>query len=141
MSFHKRPEHRRQAFSLAEVLIALALTAISVLSLLTVLLGGMRLLESSQEVAEATGVGRELMEAIKARKYGSLPRNAAFDGAVPDAPLATGFPPSPYPSKQLKYLYKTKVEVRALDDRLNVVTVQVSWNRQSSLQMVTVIPQ
>jgi Tfp pilus assembly protein PilV len=137
----KRRRHTEAAFSLAEVLIALALTAISVLSLVTVLLGGMRLLETSQEVAEATGVGRELMEAIKARKYTSMPRNASFDGAVPDAPMAGGFPPAPYPAKQLKYLYKTKVEVRALDDRLNVVTVHVSWNRQSSLQMATVIPQ
>lgn len=134
---NKRPQ---AAFSLAEVLFSILLTGISVLSLITVLIGGMRLLENSQEVSEATGVGREQMEAIVAHKYtGSLPSSAVWDGRAGDPPTAGGFPPAPYPGRQQKFLYQTRVQVSAIDAQRSCVSVQVFWNRQSSLQLTTVV--
>jgi hypothetical protein len=120
-------------------MIALALTAITVLSLVTLMIGGLRLLEKSQETAEATGVGRELMEAIKARKYARLPANASFDGRVPDAAQADGFPPAPYPAVQRTHLYRTRVQVQPLSPQLRLITVQVFWKTQSTLQLTTIL--
>lgn len=126
-----------RGFSLAEVLLALGLAALTLLSLISVLIGGVRLLETSQEVSEATSVGRELMERIKSRA--DLPANAVFDGRVPDPPQAGGFPPSPYPARQLKHVYQTRVSIRSLDDWRSQVVVEVFWKGKASLQLATVL--
>jgi uncharacterized protein (TIGR02598 family) len=128
----------RRGFSLAEVLFALAVGAVAVLTLIAVLIGGLRLLAKSQETSEATSVGRELMERIRARNYAHPLGTEEFDGRVPDAAV-DGFPPAPYPRKQLKFIYSTRVRVRQLDSVRWHVAVDVFWNQNSSLQLETVL--
>ena len=101
-----------RAFTLAEVVVALALTTLSVLCLISVLIGSLRLLETSQEVTEATSLGRELMENLQT--FHPLPEGE-FDGRLNQPPDAGGFPPAPYPGRQLKFDYRARVLVRHLD--------------------------
>lgn len=128
----------RNGLSLAEVLLALALAALAALSLMVVLIGGLRLLERSQEVSEATAVGRELMERIKAQDYAYRPVNVTFDGRVPNPPVS-GFPPAPYPSVRQKFVYTTRVQVQTLDAYSNRVSVEVFWENGRSLTLETVM--
>lgn len=123
-----------RGFSLVEVVVALALTALSVLCLISVLIGSIRLLETSQEVSEATSVAHRLLEQIQSIR--PLPVGS-FDGRLGQTAVG-GFPPPPYPGQSLRYDYRTCVSVSHLDDRLDSVRVDVYWNVRAHLQMATV---
>lgn len=112
--------------------------AVAILTLLAVLIGGLRLLEKSEETTEATSVAREQMERIKAGSYPHALGNEVFDGRVPDATVEE-FPPAPYPKRQGKFTYYTRVAVRPLDAVRFDVVVQVYWNQKSSLEMECVV--
>ena len=129
---------KRRGFSLTEVLFALAFAAVAILTLLAVLIGGLRLLARSQELSEANSVARELMERIKARNYAHPLTTEVFDGRTGAAPV-DGFPPAPYPGRQGKYLYQTRVQVRQLDALRYDVLVQVFWGRARSLEMECIV--
>lgn len=124
-----------RAFTLAEVVVALALTALSVLCLISVLIGSLRLLETSQEVSEATSLGRQLMEKVQACR--PLPEGE-FDGRLHQPPNAAGFPPPPYPGSKLKYDYRARVLVRHLDAWRDSIRVDIFWNGRAQLHLSTV---
>ena len=124
-----------RGFTLAEVVVALALTALSVLCLISVLIGSLRLLETSQEVTEATSLGRRLMENLQS--FRPLPEGE-FDGRLNQPPDARGFPPAPYPGCKLKFDYRARVLVRHLDAWRDSVRVDIFWNGRAQLHLSTV---
>ncbi|MFN8607154.1 MAG: hypothetical protein U0931_06460 [Vulcanimicrobiota bacterium] len=124
----------RRAFTVAEVVVALALTALSVLCLISVLIGSLRLLQTSQEVSEATGLGRQLMERIQAVR--PLPVGI-YDGRL-GQPAVAGFPPAPYPgSVTSRYDYRARVSIAHFDDYLDSVRVEIFWNGRAQLQLAS----
>lgn len=108
-----------RGFSLTEVMLAMLLAALTITCLVTVLIGGVRLLESSQEVTEATSIGRDLMEAT------------AADPALTEGVRAG--------VRQGKFAYATRVEVTRLDDWRTGVVVEVHWKQRASLRLATVL--
>ena len=89
------------AFSILELLLALAVLAIAILAMITVFIQGLKVSQNSSEVATATETARETLERIrwmqKTVGFTAIPNGAyAFNGWNNDPPNA-GFPPAPYP--------------------------------------------
>ncbi|MEW6282797.1 MAG: hypothetical protein AB1758_29570, partial [Candidatus Eremiobacterota bacterium] len=116
--------------TLAEIMVAVAVTAFALLTMIGVFIGGLRLVRQSQSVTVATEGAREVLEAIKDQGYSALPTgDAVFDSRQGDAPV-NGFPPAPYPDVAAPdgRKYPTRVAVQDIQPGLKSVTVQVFWD-------------
>lgn len=140
-----------QALTLLEAIIAIGLLALATLSLLTVIVGGMKLMQRSNEMAAANDVAKSTLEAIK-RNY-RLNNNAAlpagvylFDGrlnqeslkAIDEDDLEADFPPQPYPFAVVGgRQYYLVVEGNDEGSRLKRVKVSVYWDDDTPLVLET----
>ena len=88
-----------------EVMVSIGMLAVAALSILTVFIGGLKLMQRSNEMAAANDVAKSVLEAVKRDTdiHGLTavpPGITKFDGRLPDAKDIAGpvpFPPDPYP--------------------------------------------
>ena len=125
-----------QGLSLLEVIFSIGLVAIVLVALLTVMIGGLKLIEQSERVEVGTGLAREQVEQIKSYLYS--PVDGVFDGNTP-TPTVNGFPPGPYPKAIKNRDYFLVVRVTSLDERLRRVDVEVQSDKQKVVTLSTVI--
>lgn len=135
---------RRSGYSVLEALVAMGLLAVAALALLTVFIGGLKMMQRSNEMAAANDVARTVLEAIK-RDYALhsdllFPSGEyKFDGRLPDPPLDDDlidppppFPPQPYPSSKINGIdYAVVVSGKPEAPRLSRVRVEVYWGNES----------
>lgn len=118
-----------------EVMIAVALVAFGMLTMIGVYISGLNLMARGEDIIAATNVGRNFLDTVKATGFASLPAGTAvFDGRVPDPAGPGGFPPAPYPVSG-----KNKLVIRCeeIDARLKSVTVSVYYDDQSKVDLQT----
>lgn len=139
---------QKGGLTLLEVMVAIGLLAVATLSLLTVFVGGLRMMQRSNEMAAANGVAKSTLEAIDRdfRAFGLASLDAGvyiYDGRTPDPTTATGtntFPPAPYPSVVVgDQRYFVVVEGRPEGTRLRRVRVSVYWNDNHPLKLETLL--
>ena len=126
--------------TLAEVLLAVGLVAVALLGLASVFIHGLQLGSGSHEVTAATEVAREVLERVRAAGYPALGAPASYDGAIPTAQNGQGFPPYPYPFKEVGgrvYTVFVRTETRGLN--LTGVEVRVSWGPRSSVSLEALV--
>ncbi|MCA9796903.1 MAG: hypothetical protein KC910_34070 [Candidatus Eremiobacteraeota bacterium] len=128
----------RRGFTLAEVMVALGLITIAVLTIIAAFTGALQLSSKSSEITAATGVGQDFLEAIRDAGYDFVPDGTyTFDGRRAD-PAIDGFPPDPYPVAQVDGRdYSLKVRVAPKGATLKIVTVEVFWGNQSRIALET----
>lgn len=119
-------------------MIALAIAAVSLLTMIGVYLAGYQLGTRSRDVIVSTELATEILEATRDAGFDRIPSGTAtFDGRIPDAPdPVSGFPPSPFPEITLSgRTYPIMVEV-APQGPMKSVTVHVYYEegRRVSLQ-------
>ena len=112
--------------------------AVVIVALLTVFIGGLRMLSQAQDVAQAGSLVREQMEKIREGAYTYSPVNVTFDGRTPDLAIG-GFPPGPYPTQNRGKDYTMVVRVKTLDDKLNSVMVEAHWDTDKVQTLETVL--
>ena len=116
---------------------AIALLALGALSLLGVLIYGLRLSGLNREATQAAQLAQQLLE----NSRGALLPTAlaTFDGAAGD-PRVNGFPPAPFPSVEVAgqtYFFKVVSEPVAAQTSLYSVRVKVSWNGNHQAELQT----
>lgn len=127
-----------------EALVAVGLLAVAALALLTVFIGGLKMMQRSNEMAAANDVARSVLEAVKRDYKGHSdalfpPGEYKFDGRVPDIvfdddpdELPPPFPPEPYPSTTINDIdYTVVVSGKPESARLHRVRVEVYWGISS----------
>ena len=124
--------------SLLELLLALCLGALATLSLIALLIGGLRSMRKASELTEASSVARELLERISSGQYPHALANEVFDGKSGN-PAVAGFPPSPYPFRDGDQRYFCRVETRLLDASRALIRVDVSTSTGLSLHLEKVV--
>ncbi|MFA5504750.1 MAG: type II secretion system protein [Vulcanimicrobiota bacterium] len=135
---------RKRALTLLETIIAIGLLAMATLSLLTIIVSGMKMMQRSNEVAAASDVARSTLEAIKrdfkAHGMSALPPDEfTFDGRDPEpdevdlsGPVA--FPPQPYPRVTVGgQTYFVGIEGRSEGTRVKRVKVNIFWDDDTPL--------
>ena len=131
----------RRGYSLIEVLLGITILTVAILSLVALFTSGLKLKTKMSQVTFATELARETLERTKSLGFSALPAGTnVFDGSVPTAPLASGFPPSPYPSTTLEgrqYFVTVRVEDIPGRARLRSVLVEVSWGENSTVKLST----
>ncbi len=125
-----------RAFSLLEIVLALALFTALALCIFLLLTSGLNLLSFAERSNVANSLGIEMTSRILERDVELT--EGDFDGRVL-TPQEHGFPPSPYPVKTLGREYRYRVDVKAHDERLWLVKVEVYEDdrRAASLEMLT----
>lgn len=131
-----------------EVMVSIGMLAVAALSLLTVFIGGLKLMQRSNEMAAANDVAKSVLEAVKRDTdiHGLTavpPGITKFDGRLPDAKDIAGpvpFPPDPYPATTVNETDYT-IMVESSDDgsRVKRVKVSVFWNNNPPLSLETLI--
>ena len=90
----------KRGLSLPEVILALAVLAVALVSLVLVFGRGLTLQRKSAQLVQATQAAQRELEAIRDLPFADLPTTATdFDGRVPQ-PAVGGFPPAPYPGDE-----------------------------------------
>ena len=144
----KSSKRNQRALTLLESIIAIGLLALATLSLLTVIVGGMKLMQRSNEMAAANDVAKSVLEAVKrdfrVEGMDALPPAAyTFDGRIPDDADDTGpntFPPSPYPSIIVGgRQYSVVVEGQNEGPRVRRVKVSVYWDDDTPVVLETLL--
>lgn len=110
-----------RGLSLAEVIIAIGLLAVAIVSLVAMFSRGMIQLGHSKQVSQATDAAQTCLETIKAGGPGFVALGT-FDGRQDDPANADGFPPAPYPKTAEGY----PLVVRASQTGTPAGTVAVS---------------
>lgn len=114
-----------------ELMVALAVTSVALLTMIGVFTGGLRLLHQSQAVTVATETGRSELETIKDLGWAGLPSaDAEWDSRAGD-PAVAGFPPPPYPSTPML------VTVEEIQSGMKSVTVRVYYEGNTAVTMET----
>jgi type II secretory pathway pseudopilin PulG len=138
----------QRALTLLEAIVAIGLLALATLSLLTVIVGGMKLMARSNEMAAANDVAKSTLEAIKRdfklHEMDALPPGVyTFDGRISDPADSTGpntFPPAPYPSVTVSGIqYNLVVEGLNEGTRIRRVKVSVYWDDDTPLVLETLL--
>ncbi|MCE7869252.1 hypothetical protein DYH09_02620 [bacterium CPR1] len=121
-----------------EVLIALAIASLAILTMVGVFAGGLQLLTAGKELAVSTGVGRELMEQMKLLPFAEI-AEGTFDGGLPTPPVAN-FPPSPYPTREVSGMrYTYRVIVSVVRPNLKSITTEVLWRNSKKTILQTYV--
>lgn len=135
------PGSRDRAYSLLEVLIAIAVMTMAVLSVVALFTSGLRMKTKLSQVALATEIARETMERIKSQGFTTLPPvGSTFDGSLPTPQTLSGFPPAPYPTIRRDgrdYFVVVAVSEVTGRPRLRTVDVEVRWGRDSTVRIST----
>ena len=134
--------HRKRALSLLEVILAIGILAVAILSLVLLFTSGIRLMTQSSNLTRATEVGREFMETTKSSGFSNLPAGPlAYDGRKNDpVDAATGFPLAPYPVvNQDGRDYHLVVRISPESGTLKRVEVDVYWDGNSKMTLETYI--
>lgn len=134
-------EHRgrrpgRGGLSLMELMVAMAVIAFALLTMLGVYISGVRLMSRGEEITVATEVGRRLLETVRSAGYAYIPdAPTVYDGRVPDPrDPGLGFPPGPYP---VDGRYELEVKSEKIEDNLKSVTVRVYYDGDSHVVLQT----
>lgn len=140
--------HTNRGLSLAEVMVSTGMLAVAALSLLTVFIGGLRLMQRSNEMAAANDVAKSVLEAVKrdvgAHGMSAVPSGAlTYDGRIPDSEDLTTpepFPPDPYPAITVNDTdYRIVVSSANEGTRVKRVKVMVYWDDNTPLILETLI--
>ena len=127
---------RSRGLTLVEILCALALTSVALLTMMGVFISALKLMGGARDRAAATEVSRQLLERVDAAGFVYIPdTNLSFDGST--TPATGEFPPSPYPKTSLNGQdFTMLVTVRQLSPTLKSVTAQTRWgpDKQVTLQ-------
>ena len=124
-----------RAFSLLEVLVAVTLVGLAIITLVGVYVGGLKLTAHSQDHTAAVDLARELLEEIRELPWNELPaQDAAFDGRGPTARQGT-FSLAPYPARG-RYSVVVETSNRGA---LKVVKVRVRWGADQRTQLATML--
>ncbi len=114
----------RRALTLLEVMLAIGILAVAVLSLVEVFVSGLRASAQSLRVTLASEIGREFMETVRKKGYPFV-TPGTFNGDLPTPPDATTlFPPAPYPTPTINGA-KFVLRVRSATVNPEVVSVEV----------------
>ncbi len=116
---------------------AAALLALGLLAVIGSFTGTLKLMARSQEMTESAEVAREFLERTKGMGFGLVPPGANFDGQVPTAQTAQGFPPAPYPTTTRNgRTYTLAVRTHLKQAGLVSVQVEVRWqpNHRTSME-------
>ena len=141
-------KHSFRGLTLMEVMLSIGLLSVAALSLLTVFISGLKLMQRSNDMAAANDLAQSTLEAIKRdfRTNGmtALPAGAyLYDGRVPDPIEVSGpndFPPTPYPGLTVNDQdYQIVVEGRDEGSRLRRVSVSVYWADNPPLRLETIL--
>jgi hypothetical protein len=123
----------RRGLTLPEVLLSLGLLAGALITLVSVLLTGLRLSQFRQQSTLASDLCRQVVE--RSKSLGQLPASAlTFDGHIP-TPVINGFPPASYPSQMVDgRLYTLQVEIAPLAGHPQVrqLRVRVRWGHHKN---------
>lgn len=113
---------------------------VAIITVVTALIGALKLNSKSTEVTIATEVARDFLEAVKERGYDSIPDGRfSFDGRTGDS-RSGGFPPAPYPRvTESGREFFLKVDVGTKGATLKTVTVEVFWDEFSRVILETYI--
>lgn len=141
-------QSRSSGLTLMEVMVSIGLLAMAALSILSVFIGGMKLMQRSNDMAAASNVAKSTLEAIKrdfrSAEFAALPAGPyTFDGRIPDPVDTTTpapFPPGPYPEVEIDGI-NYQVVVEGIDEgtRLRRVKVSVYWTAQQPLVLETIL--
>lgn len=124
-----------------ENLLAVALLATALLSILAIFIGGLQLIGRTEKVTAATGAAREVIERSKKLGIGVFPATlTTWDGrqASPAAPVA-GFPPAPYPRLTFGGVDMPVVVLARRTGEKGEIEVQVYYTPQNCVRLVTYI--
>lgn len=131
----------RTAYSLMEVILAIGLLGVALLSLVALFSSGMRLKTRLTQVTVATELARTTLERTKSLGYAALPANGSyFDGTFFTPQTASGFPPSPYPAQIInsrEYVVHVWVVEEVGRSRLKNVIVEVAWDSDAKVTLST----
>lgn len=129
-----------RGLTLAEVLVALSLVAVSALALLAIFISGTRMMKQSTDITMATDVGREFLETVKFDGFGAM-TPGHYDGRVPTASdPVTLFPREPYPSvRRGNQDYYLVVDVTDETLMTRLVKVRVYWGNLHHIELATMV--
>ena len=128
---------KRRAFSLGEVVLATGLMALVMLSILTVLIGGLQTQTQSSQLLQAQELARQELEAIRVGNFSANPDGTIYDGRAGTAPSG-GYPPAPYPTQNvLGQDYQIMINVQRLSPTLRSIRVDVFWDAKHSIHLET----
>jgi hypothetical protein len=120
----------KRAITLAEVVLALGLMVLVVLTVMALFGKGLRLSSKNRDAVAATQLANSLHERLVGGTI-TLPGGAtSFDGSIPQAAVS-GFPPAPYPAQTVDatdYTLKVTTAPVATVANLVQVSVEVSWH-------------
>lgn len=124
----RRPQ---KGVTLIEVMLALGILAVALLSLIAVFTSGLKLARASDQVTTASTVGQEFLELVKGKGY-TQTAVGTYDGRVSTPQdTATGFPFAPYPSvKRESGDYTLVVDCQDVTSTIRGVKVEVYWDTQ-----------
>lgn len=126
-----------RGLSLIEVILALGLLPVLVLSLFFLFTRGLKLQRQADDLTRASEVGRRMLEATRTFPYANIPVNTSFDGRNGQPRDANGFPPVPYPAYSLdQQTYRLRVET-ADDGGARAIKVEVFWPGNHRLVLET----
>ena len=115
-----------------EVIIALGLVPVLILSLFFLFGRSFELQRQADDLTRAGEVGRQFLEELRMLNLAQIPSSATFDGRVPQA-ASGGFPPAPYPCAQLDGRDYYLVVATRLADGARAVRVAIYWDATHSL--------
>lgn len=139
---------RQRALTLMETIVSIGLLATATLALLTVITGGLKLMQRSNEMAAANDIAKSVLERVKRdTRLHTIdvipPGDYTFDGRNPDERDTSGaapFPPEPYPGVKVgERFYTVVVEGREEGTRVRRVKVSVYWDDDSPLVLETLL--
>jgi Tfp pilus assembly protein PilV len=123
-----------RGLSLLEVIIALGLIPVLVLSLFFLFSRSLRLQRQADDVTRASELARRELEALRVLDYARIPVPVQFSG---QAANTDGFPPPPYPRTTLDgQVYEVRVDTAA-ENGGKAVRVQVSWPGEHRVSLET----
>lgn len=123
-----------RGLTLTEVLFALAIVAIAIISLVTLFLSGLRLLTRSADLQRCSELARRQVEAVL-EMPALPPGTVSYDGRLNQAPdAATGFPPPPYPAVAVDdKSYPVLCALRPVTGDVRVLEVRVFYGPEQSV--------
>lgn len=132
----------RRGVNLIEIMLALGVVAVAILSLMLVFTRGLDYFANSTDTTLAAATGRQLLDEIKQRGASKLPAgNVQWDGRVPDPKnAALDFPPAPYPVfTDGTHKYTLVVRLTDINAGLRSILVDVYWGQRSHITLETYV--